>query len=78
MLTVVFAVYAVWWYCTFSMRFTTRKVFWSSWCADLAILWLAAGAKDAGLPFGIHCLFAMCGAIAPVFVAQCLVSPFED
>lgn len=78
MLTFAFAVYAVWWYFTFGERFTYRKLFWLSWCVDLMVLWLALGAKHDGLPLGLHFLLPMFGLSTPVFVAQCLVSPFKD
>ena len=80
MLTAVFAVYVVCWYFTFGHRWSSRKLFWSSWVIDVLMLFASAVGQTIGhgLPLGVHCLCAIYGVISPIFLAQCLVSPFED
>ena len=80
MLTALFAVYVIWWYFTFAHRWSSRKLFWSSWVIDFVMLFVSVVGQSMGhgLPLGIHYLCAIFGFISPIFLAQCLVSPFED
>ena len=80
MITAILFVYVVWWYFTFGTRWSKRKLFWVSWLIDVFMLFFAAyaQAKGHGLPLGVHCICAIYGSITPIFLAQCLVSPFEE
>ena len=67
--------YALTWLFTYESRWSSRTMFWSLWCSDLAVLFLGAGTP---VPLGIHFLMAIVGLLSPVFLLQCHTSPFKD
>jgi len=68
-------IYALTWLFTYESRWSSRTIFWSLWCVDLAVLFLGAGVP---VPLGIHFLMAIVGLLSPVFLAQCTIPPFKD
>jgi len=68
-------IYALTWLFTYESRWSSRTIFWSLWCVDLAVLLLGAGVP---VPLGIHFLMAIVGLLSPVFLAQCTIPPFKD
>ena len=67
--------YALTWLFTYESRWSSRIMFWSLWCSDLAVLFLGARTP---VPLGIHFLMAIVGLLSPVFLLQCTISPFKD
>ena len=75
MIHALVVVYALTWLFTYESRWYSRAMFWSLWCADLAVLFLGAGTP---VPLGIHFLMAIVGLLSPVFLLQCTINPFKD